>query len=107
MEKILFGIPILLIAITLDILGLGLFLLSALGIGIPFSWILDIIGVLIIGFFLYFSSSNIVGLEKGFSNVFKKILPKLGLSVSLEAIPFLGDIFPSWTILVFWELIYE
>jgi len=95
------------VALILDIIGIIFFILSFIGVGIPFSFVLDIIGGLIIGIYLYIKSKSTRGIEKGFLPVMKKILPKLVAALGVESIPFLGDIAPSWTLLVFYEFIKD
>lgn len=80
----------LLIAGFLDFAGLLLFILSFLGIGLPFSFILDIVGAATIG--VWFLNKK----KWGFMS---KVI-KYGTAQLVELLPFLGDIVPSWTILV-------
>ena len=131
------------IAIGLDLIGILLFVLSLLGIGIPISWLLDITGTLIFGGWII-SRSIFRGLTKkvtekateGLEILTPKLAPKEriqetpgikvikttikaaktgvkgGLGIVrfiianlIELIPFIGDIVPSWTLLVIFELI--
>ena len=101
------GCLILFVAIILDLIGLFFFFLSFAGIGIPLSFILDIAGMLIIGGWLFIRTGRLKGKKKNAEFV-KKIAKKTGKRFSIaffvELVPFLGDISPSWTILVFLEL---
>jgi len=97
-------IPMLLVAIILDFIGFILLIADLFGIGVIGSWILDVIGALTIGTFMFILNKSTVGLEKGLRPILLKILPRLGLAFLIEFIPFAGDIFPSWTILVCVEL---
>ena len=47
------------IAIGLDLAGLGFFILSFLGIGIPGSFILDFVGIFIFGAWTFFQSGTL------------------------------------------------
>jgi len=84
-------IIMLIIAILLDLFGLLCFILSFFGVGIAISFLLDIIGGLTIGLWSL--------LKKGKIGLTKKALKHL-IAQGVELIPFLGDISPSWTILV-------
>jgi len=84
------------IALLLDLIGLILFIASFFGVGIPVSFLPDVIGGLIIGIWLFFKKGKTGGVGKGFG----KIALKYGITQITELIPFLGDISPSWTILV-------
>jgi hypothetical protein len=103
--SILIIIPMLMTAIVLDVAGFILFVLSWFGMGLLFSSILDIIGAVVIGGFLYLLNRSKAGVEKGLYPVLRLILPRLGLTVLVESIPFVGDIMPSWTILVVIEFV--
>jgi len=91
------------IAILLDLAGLLLLILSFLGIGVPFSWILDASGLLTIGLWMFFRSGSF-GSTKKASKVSQKALKKLGIGIIGEVIPFVGDLAPCWTWMVFSEL---
>lgn len=95
-------IIMLLIAICLDFAGLILFVLSLVGIGLPFSFLLDLIGNLTIGLWLILKKGNPgpAGATKGFA----KIAQKLGISTAVELVPFVGDLAPSWFLLVASEI---
>jgi hypothetical protein len=104
-DFILIVIPMLIVAMILDVAGIILFVLSLVGVGIPFSFILDIIGAVVIGGFLYLLNRSTAGIGKGLYPVLRRLMPRLGLSFLVESIPFVGDIMPSWTILVAIEFI--
>lgn len=93
----------LLIAIPLDLIGLVFFILSFFGVGIPFSFILDIIGLVLIGGWLLIRTGGVKS-TKGAQEIAKKTLKRFGFTFLAELIPFIGDISPSWTILVYKEL---
>lgn len=88
-------ILMLLIAIALDFCGLIMFILSFLGIGIPFSFVLDIIGGATVGLWSLIKG----GQTKSVTRFLRFV--KFGGTQIIETIPFAGDIAPSWTILVF------
>ena len=88
------GILMLSIAIIFDAIGLFLFILSFFGIGIPLSWILDVFGMFIIGGWMYTRSGSVSG-------AVKKGLKRFMIAFVIELVPFLGDISPSWTWLVY------
>ncbi|MBZ9572952.1 hypothetical protein KJA17_02095, partial [Patescibacteria group bacterium] len=85
------GVLMLCIAVMLDLIGLFLFILSLFGIGIPLSFILDIIGLVIIGTWMFLRSGRI-GMTKKAAKVSRKFLKRLGLAFLGEVIPFFGDI---------------
>lgn len=87
------GILMLCVAGLLDGIGFMLFLLSWLGI--DDYGILDIIGGIIIGGWLFMRNGS--GAASG---ALKRFLTAFGI----EAIPFLGGISPSWIIIVWKEL---
>jgi len=93
------------IAPILDLIGFILFILSFFGIGLFLSVILDVVGTITMGTLLFLFNKSTSGTEKAFKSILKKIGPRLGITASLEAIPFLGDILPSWTILVIIEIV--
>jgi len=87
---------ILIIAIILDALGVTCFFLSFIfGIGVPISFFLDIVGMLVIVPWVLYSTGEL-RLTKGAM----RALARCGLATVVEYIPFLGDISPSWSILV-------
>ncbi len=104
----LYGIILFSMAIVLDLVGLIIFVLSFFGIGIPISYILDIIGVVFIGGLMFLSPSGGVVLSKGANKLTKKIAKKIGKKLGLsfigELIPFVGDFAPFWTIAVYYHL---
>lgn len=96
---------------ALDALGIVIFILSFFGIGLFLSYITDFIGLVSIGFWMYVRSgqTNVPkrrrrGAQKGAKKVGSRIGKRLGLAFLSEIIPFLGDIAPSWTIAVYFEL---
>jgi hypothetical protein len=101
---IILMVLMILIAPLLDFTGIILFILSFFGIGLVASFVLDICGAGIMGILLYFFNRSTAGLEKGITPVLKTIAPRLGATSLLEAIPFVGDIAPGWTILVIFEI---
>ncbi|MFA5877900.1 MAG: hypothetical protein WC845_00865 [Candidatus Staskawiczbacteria bacterium] len=132
------GIIMLITALILDGCGLVLFVLSLFGIGIPFSFLLDLAGATSIGIFTLTSGivknavGNIAGKageamagsnggEEGAAgkagNMATGVAKKgarVGLGITrfiitffIELIPFIGDIFPTWTLCVIFTLIEE
>lgn len=97
------GILMLCIAVILDSIGLSLFILSLFGIGIPLSFVLDIIGLVVIGGWMLLRSHRIAMTKKA-AKVSRKFLKRLGLAFLGEVIPFFGDIAFCWTIVVYLEL---
>ncbi|MBL7156090.1 MAG: hypothetical protein ISS87_00610 [Candidatus Pacebacteria bacterium] len=91
------------IAIMLDLAGLALFILSFFGIGIAVSWILDLIGLIFIGGWMFMRSGKAKATKKA-AKIGKKAFKKLGIGFIGEIIPFFGDIAFCWTIIVFLEL---
>ena len=90
-------IIMLIIAILLDLFGLLCFILSFFGVGIAISFLPDLIGGFTIGpWSLLKKGGGVKGIAKGLG---KKAL-KFIIAQITELIPFLGDIAPSWTILV-------
>ena len=104
----LFGILMLSMAIFLDFIGFILLVLSFFGIGIPLSFIPDLIGLVFIGGLMFLSPSGGIVLTKGADKLTKtlakKIGKKLGLSFIGELIPFFGDAMPCWTLAVYFHL---
>ncbi len=104
----LYGIIMFSMAIVLDLVGLILLVLSFLGIGIPLSFIPDVIGLVFIGGLMLLSPSGGVVVSKGANKLSKKIAKKIGkkigLSFLVELVPFVGDIAPSWTVAVYLHL---
>lgn len=118
------GIIMLPLAVGLDAIGLVLLILSFLGVGIPFSWILDLMGLFTIGLWTYFYSGTMRGtkagaeiaekakekvkektekaIEKKIKSKFaQKALKRMALMLVGELIPFVGDAGPFWTIHVY------
>ena len=90
------GILMLCVAVILDLVGLILFCLCWLGI--DDYGILDVIGLVIIGGWMFIRS----GSKKG--AIGKKLAKRLGLAFFGELIPFFGGIAPCWTLAVYFEL---
>jgi len=88
------GFLMLFIAVTLDLIGLIIFILGT-WFAIDDYGILDIIGAIIIGGWLF--------MRKGAMSA-SKTLNRFLTALGIEAIPFLGGISPSWTIFVWREL---
>ena len=92
------GILMLFVAIILDvIIGLPLLILSFFGI--DDYGMLDIPGIIIIGSWMYFRKG-----AGGAKEAAKKGLKRFLIALGIEAIPFLGNACPSWTIIVWKEL---
>jgi len=88
----------------LDCIGLIFFILSfVFGIGIPLSWILDIIGLIILGTWMYWRSGSVT-VTKGTKKIISKTSKRLGLAFLGELIPFFGDVAFCWTLAVYLEL---
>jgi len=124
------GLIMLLIAVILDLCGLVVFILSLFGVGVPISFILDAAGAASIGTWAItrpFARSAIgkIGEKAGemlggkgptaggsaVGGMAKKGIG-MGLSIArfiitllIEVIPYLGDIFPGWTFFVIFTLI--
>jgi hypothetical protein len=90
------GVLMLCAAGILDGIGFALFLLSWLGI--DDYGILDVLGMLIIGGWMFLRGG---GLNK---KIIKRGLRRFTVATIIELIPFIGGIAPSWTILVWKEL---
>ena len=97
------GVVMMFIAAMLDLTGLGIFLLSLLGIGIPLSFLLDITGLLIIGGWTLLRSGS-ASTTKQAAKLGKKAFKRLGLGFLGELVPFFGDIAFCWTLVVYLEL---
>ena len=97
------GVLMLMIAVPLDLIGIILLILSFFGVGIPLSFLLDILGMIIIGGWLLIRTGSIKS-TRGAQNVARKVLKRFGFTFLAELVPFLGDAYPGWTILVWKEL---
>lgn len=121
------------IAIMLDAVGLLIFILDFVGIGVGLSFIPDILGIFSIGFWILIRSFFRGITQKAISAIENKVSGssgknpapagpqggkvakkgiKAGLSITvwlvmtiIELIPFVGDLVPGWTISVVYELI--
>jgi len=90
------GVLMFCVAGILDGIGFILFLLFWLGI--DDYGILDVLGMIIIGGWMFVRGG---GANK---NIIKRGLRRFGFAAVVELAPFLGGIAPSWTILVWKEL---
>ncbi len=103
LRLVLIDIPVLIIALILDILGVVCFFLSLVVVGIPLSYILDAVGIVVIGLWLIFFRSGKLPITKRIIRLFKRAgIPLLG-----EIIPFFGDVVFCWTIYVLYEMISQ
>jgi len=104
---LLIALLMLMIALFLDLAGFILFIASFFGIGIPFSFLLDFIGICTIGVWYFLRNRDFLASQNNpFKKfIFNKVNLKFGSFLGLEATPFIGDFFTSWTILVSWEII--
>jgi len=96
-----------LLAGILDAVGLILFFISFIGIGIPLSFIPDVTGLILIGGWMFLRTGHITTTKKAQKigkKLGRKILKRLGLAFLGEIIPFFGDIAPCWTLAVYFEL---
>ena len=124
------GFIMLLVAIVLDLCGLGLFILSLFGIGIPISFLLDAAGTASIGIWAMTrplarrtigkigektgemvggkgsaaGGSAVGGIAKKGMGMGLNII-RFMITLFIEVIPYLGDIFPGWTFFVIFTLI--
>ncbi|MCX6760158.1 MAG: hypothetical protein NTW46_02335 [Candidatus Nealsonbacteria bacterium] len=90
------AIIMLFLSVSLDLIGYVL-LFAAL----DDFWLTDIVGVLIIGSWVFTRSGGTGGF-KG-----KKGIPGLknfGIATVIEAVPYVGSLSPSWTVMVYKEL---
>lgn len=90
------AIMMLFIAVILDLIGYVL-LVAAL----DDFWLTDIVGVLIIGSWIFTRSG---GKRTAKGNPKMKGLKRFGLATVVEAIPYVGSLSPSWSIMVYKEL---
>ena len=103
LRLVLIDIPVLIIALILDVLGIVTFFLSLFVVGIPLSYILDAVGIVVIGFWLIFFRSGKLPITKRIIRLFKRA----GLPILGELIPFFGDVVFCWTIYVLYEIISQ
>ena len=92
------GILMLCVAAILDGLGFIIFILGT-WFAIDDYGMLDIPGIIIIGSWMYFRKG-----AGGAKEAAKKGLKRFLIALGIEAIPFLGNACPSWTIIVWKEL---
>jgi len=87
------------LALILDLMGLACLALDFLGIGLGISFLPDLLGFIFLGGWIYFVRGN----SLGFGGSFK------GFSISsiIELVPGLGDLSPTWTILVITEMLKD
>jgi len=97
------GILMMFLAVVIDLVGLVLFILSFLGVGVILSGISDILGLLFIGSWMFARSGNVTA-TKGAKKLGQKFFKRLGASFLGELIPFFGDVAPCWTLAVYFEL---
>ena len=98
---------IFMVAGFLDLIGLILLILDFIGIGLALSFIPDIIGIIIIGGWMYFRSGHITISRKAGKTVKttgRKVLKRLGLAFLGELIPVFGDVAFCWLLVVYFEL---
>jgi len=81
------------LSVSLDLVGYVL-LLAAL----DDFWLTDIVGVLFFGSWIITRGGSLKG-KKGIPG-----LKRFGISTLIEAVPYVGSISPSWTIMVYKEL---
>lgn len=92
---------------SLDLIGLILLILDFIGIGLALSFIPDIIGIIVIGSWMYFRSGHITISRRAGKTIKKtgrKIFKRLGLAFLGELIPFFGDVAFCWLLVVYFEL---
>lgn len=95
------------VAGSLDLIGLILLILDFIGIGLALSFIPDIIGIIVIGSWMYFRSGHITISRRAGKTIKKtgrKIFKRLGLAFLGELIPFFGDVAFCWLLVVYFEL---
>lgn len=104
----LYGMILFFIAIIIDLIGLVFFFLSFVGVGIPLSWILDVVGLVFVGGLMLLSPSGDIVVTSKSKKITKKVAKKLGkrlgLSFLVEIIPLVGDAAPCWTLAVYFHL---
>ena len=92
---------------SLDLIGLILLILDFIGIGLALSFIPDIIGIIVIGSWMYFRSGHITISRRAGKTIKKtgrKIFKRLGLAFLGELIPLFGDVAFCWLLVVYFEL---
>lgn len=92
------GYLIMVWAIFLDLIGIVIFILEFVGVGIPLSWLFDVMGILTIGIWSWSKTGN-MQVTKRTARFFKKP----GLAFFGEVIPFVG-VLPFWSLYVFIDL---
>jgi len=80
------------LAIILDLLGYVLLLFA-----LDDFWLMDIVGLLIIGSWVFIRSG-------GKRTTSKKGLKNFGVATVIEMVPYVGSISPSWSVMVYKEL---
>ena len=90
-------------AIIIDLIGFALFCFA-----LDDFWILDIIGLFVIGTWMIFRTGNITATralkKKVGGKIGKKIFKRLGLTFLTEITPWVGGLIPAWTLAVYFEL---
>lgn len=87
------------IAGLLDLIGLLLLCLA-----LDDFWITDIVGLAIIGSWMFLRIGYVITARKVRKRVGKSIFKRLGLAFLIEIIPWLGGLVPAWTLAVYFEL---
>jgi len=90
------GILMLCIAGILDGIGIALFFLSWMGV--DDYGILDVLGMMLIGGWMWFRSGELN------ERIVKKGIRRFATAAIVELVPVLGSVSPSWVILVYQEL---
>jgi len=89
-------------AIIIDLIGFALFCFA-----LDDFWILDIIGLFIIGTWMIFRTGHVTTgrkIRKTGKKMGKKIFKRSGLAFLIEITPWLGGLIPAWTLAVYFEL---
>lgn len=92
------GYIVLVWAVLLDLIGVLIFILEFFGIGIPISWIFDVIGILTIGIWSWRKTGDLLVTKR-----VARFLKRPGLAFLGEVIPFIG-VLPFWSLYVFIDL---
>ena len=100
LRLLLIDIPVLILAVILDILGVVCFFFSFVVVGIPLSYILDAVGIVVIGLWSFFRGGKMPITKR-----FLRLLKRPTLAFIGELIPFFGDIVFCWTIFVIYEMV--
>lgn len=106
------GVMMLFIAGMFDLAGwICIILVAALGIGVLIGQIVNVLGFIVIGVWIFFRSGSMPtkkpepGEGKGMTQgLIKKFLKKQWKKLVVEICPILGDIYPGFTLMVYSEL---